>query len=187
MFPAWSIITNGRRAIEQLEYDGTITDKIMWKECTGNIVSFESDKNKYDNIVDKDVRQIYVFYLNGSGETLNLNDFDSNYNIINVLIEKINSGLVSSIDISKVINNIEFVLNIRGNGFDFAIGIINEYEEFVYYYNNGNNQEGFTEIAGKTYPNYMISNDINTISLIIGYFIKTGKTLPEVEWIVEEC
>lgn len=54
-------------------------------------------------------------------------------------------------------------------------------------YNNGNNQEGFTEIAGETYPNYMISNDINTISLIIGYFIKTGKPSPEVEWIVEEC
>lgn len=187
LFPAWSIITNGRVAIEQLEYDGTITNDIIWKDYTGNIVTFENNKNTYENIEDKVIGQINVFYLNGSGEILNLNDFNSNYDTINVLIEKINSGLVSSIDISVVINNINFVLNVRGNGVDFAIGIINEYEESVSYYNNGDNKEGFTELAGEAYPNYMISNDINVISLIIDHFVKTGEPLPEVAWIVEEC
>ncbi len=186
LFPSWSIIKNGRVAIEQLEYDGTITDNIMWKEYTGNIVSFENDKCIFESDVDKVIGQIEVFYLNGLGEILNLNDFNSNSNVINALKEKINYGLVSSINISIVINNLDFVLNIRGNGSDFAVGIINEYEESVYYYNNGNNKGGVTEIEGETYPDYMILNDINTIFLIISHFIKTGEPLPKAEWIVEK-
>ncbi len=68
----------------------------------------------------------------------------------------------------------------------FSIGIFDEENSLIYYYNNGDTSGEYTELHGETYPNYMITKDIKLVLSVFKYFIENGKPYDKVQWIKEE-
>lgn len=65
------------------------------------------------------------------------------------------------------------------------IGIIDMYNDIVYYYTNGSNDPELVAIAGNMFENNMICKDNGLLYDMINYFVLNGKPNPDVEWIEE--
>lgn len=68
----------------------------------------------------------------------------------------------------------------------FSVGIIDEPNGCIYYYNNGQVNEDAVVLHGETYPYYMISDDAETVKEITDAFILTGAPSESVNWIEED-
>ncbi len=91
-------------------------------------------------------------------------------------------------DISEVSikhpNGFEMSIYIQ-NG-SYSIGIIDEENGIIYYYDNKNDQEGAVELHGKTFPYHMISKCKNAVCAMIEDFIQTGMPSKATNWMMEE-
>ncbi|MFT3951680.1 MAG: hypothetical protein QM689_07060 [Oscillospiraceae bacterium] len=107
--------------------------------------------------------------------------------LINLAIKQFKSGKLSSLDICGNETETEmYVLSITMADGKFSLGVINEYDESIYYYDNGSNDENFTELSGETYPNYMISEASEVFKTAVEDFIKTGKPSKRLIWRVQK-
>lgn len=68
----------------------------------------------------------------------------------------------------------------------YSVGIVDEEQGIIYYYDNKNGQEGSAELHGKTFPLHMISKSKDTVYMMIEYFIQTGLPFKAMNWIDEE-
>lgn len=78
------------------------------------------------------------------------------------------------------------VLNVEKDHDLYSIGIIDEMNGTVYYYNNGDTSGEYTELDGETYPNFMITRDTSLVLSVFKFFIENGKPYDKVLWITEE-
>ena len=63
----------------------------------------------------------------------------------------------------------------------FAIGIVDDWTDVVYYYNSGKGKKD-VEIRGNVFPKHMVSENIGILSKIIEDFMKTGRPSKRVLW-----
>lgn len=68
----------------------------------------------------------------------------------------------------------------------YSIGIIDESEGIIHYYDNKEKKEGVVELNGKTFPIHMISNSKERAYVIIMDFVQTGIPSKTVCWIEED-
>ena len=64
----------------------------------------------------------------------------------------------------------------------FAIAVIDEWTDAIYYYNSGKGKKREAEINGNVYPMHMVSEDRDILFQIIDDFMKTGRPSKKVRW-----
>lgn len=72
-------------------------------------------------------------------------------------------------------------LLIHGEGGLYAVGIVDEWNDSVIYYNSGK-KGGDIEVQGKRYPYYMVSGDQKLMYMIVKDILKNGKTSRKAKW-----
>lgn len=64
------------------------------------------------------------------------------------------------------------------------IGIVDMYNDIIYYYKNGEDQT-LVPVAGQVFENRTVCKDNNMLWVILEYFAKHGEKYPEIDWIEE--
>lgn len=126
------------------------------------------------------IDKVEVSYNDGENETTSA---DITLELLGEIFNSMNAHEVSTI----VLRNTEkhMSLNIFYEDNKSFIGIINEYEEVFYYYDNGEKPCEHAEINGNYYDNRFISHDNKLTFDILKEFALTGDFYSEVEWIEE--
>jgi hypothetical protein len=179
-FPSHCIISNGMAVIKQLESDGQITKAINFVPALSNEVLSNIDNNE-----SKDVNttiNIDVCKKDGSSVKKKISP---------KLFNSANDTFFDEIVINDVITiNIE---NFNGTNLTihkqkdlFAIGIIDEINRRIFYYDNKEKTEESIELNGETFPSYMITSDVDKVKEIIYDYIKCGTATKKCCWIEEE-
>lgn len=94
------------------------------------------------------------------------------------------SGNLVALEIDEKSDNSMRILSIYFDDVKFCIGIVDEWDDTVYYYSSGESDE-LEDIQGNVYPKHMISSDKEILFLIIDEFVKNGKPTKMVKWIKE--
>lgn len=63
------------------------------------------------------------------------------------------------------------------------IGIVDMYNDLVYYFCNGTKDETLIDIAGQMFASDMVCRSNDILYKIITYYVRTGKRYPHVKWI----
>lgn len=175
IFPSYYILKNGMKVIRQLEADGTLPKNVTFKEGDDKLIM---DESLNDNL------KITMFIKNKGAQFLT---FDyNNYDVcFRKIINDIQSNNWNTISIPDFKEQSKILYINRENNF-FSIGIIDEKNAMIYYYNNGCNDGTYVELNGETFPNYMTTPDDKIVFDIIENFIKKGDVPQNVKWIIDE-
>lgn len=185
-FPSCCVIKDGLLIIEQLEADGTLPKPVTWtlKEMNIDLDNIIAERNPKPEIIYSN--EIMIQRKDGFTAYIPIADsaFDDvvKKHLRQTLILD-NSCRISTVDL----NNEETpVLTVAKDKNAFSIGIINEANGVIYYYNNGDKSKKHKELDGESYPKFMITNDIDLVLSVFKYFIESGKPFPKVQWVTEE-
>ena len=169
IFPSCYILKNGMKVIRQLEADGTLPKSVMFKEGDDKLTI---DEPQNDNRTIK-----ITMFIKG-----NLDKFKI---IIEEIINDIQSGNWNTISIPDFKEQSKILYINRENNI-FSIGIIDEGNGIIYYYDNESNDNHYVELNGETFPNYMTISDDKTVFDIIETFLKNNDIPQNVKWIIDE-
>ena len=177
IFPSCYILKNGMKVIRQLEADGTLPKSVMFKEGDDKLTM---DEPQNDNRTIK----ITMFIKNKGAHYLT---FDyKNYDVcFRKIINDIQSSNWNTISIPDLKEQSKILYINRENNI-FSIGIIDEGNDIIYYYDNGSNDNHYVELNGETFPNYMTTSDDKTVFDIIESFLKNNDIPQNVKWIIDE-
>ena len=89
---------------------------------------------------------------------------------------------METLEISEHSDNSMKVLTIEFEYPLFAIAIIDEWKDVIYYYNSGEGKREELEIGGNIYPKYMVSENKEVLYKIIDDFLNTGRPSKQVKW-----
>ena len=63
-----------------------------------------------------------------------------------------------------------------------AISIFDDWKDIIYYYNSKTGSDELVDIHGNVYPEYMVTEDFDTLQSIVMEFISKGKRTNQVAW-----
>lgn len=187
LFPANCVISSGKTAIMQLESNGKLTKAIEFKKSDSSSGFIIPCKNS--NIDEKTgfcPKNICVLQNDNSQINFSISSPQNIEQAKHMISIYLFSNNVSAINISYENKNCNCILTIHKQNQLFSIGIINELNETILYYNNKNKKDDYIEINGETYPAYMCSSDYSILQEIIVKFILKGNATNKYDWIAEK-
>lgn len=155
------------KLIQQDEYETRNAVKV--KNNSGKKIEFVSIVTTSDKIIEIDHEQIRKL---------------SARKIINAVMKPFNSRELHSLEI--VSSEEGAVLTVRSENDKFSLGIIDEYNGSIYYYDNGGSDKDFIELSGETYPVFMISDNTDIFKTAITDFILNGTPSKRLTWRIED-
>ena len=187
IFPSNCIVTYGSIVLDYLDAKGKLppTDELQLKEMdidTDSIIKQRIKKAEavYTNeieIIRKEYETVYI--------PMTDHDFTS-CNAEHRIRQSLLFDESSHFDTVNLTDPDAPVLTVEKDHNLYSIGIIDELNGIIYYYNNGDTSGEYTELDGETYPNFMITNDMSLVLSVFRFFIEHGKSYDKVEWLSEE-
>lgn len=127
------------------------------------------------------VNKIEIVYNN-----MDLKEYDNIDITDEVLNEIYHSVLNNKLHSIELKNTIDYkTLNIFFECDKAFIGLIDEYNESFYYFNNGQKKSNYIDIHGNYYDNRFICYDNKILIEVLGCFALTGGLYSKVKWIIE--
>lgn len=103
----------------------------------------------------------------------------------NLAVKKLETGGLGELSICAVCEGEnEKNLVLYGDGKSFSIGIIDTMEEVALCYDNGSGDNDVTEFAGYSFPNTMVTDNVQLLKDIIKNFCEKCQPLDAVQWVV---
>lgn len=187
IFPSYCIVKCGSIALDYLDAKGKLppSDELKLKET-----DFDPD-----SIIKQRIKKPEVVYTNEIKITRNEYDTtyipmtDSNFTSCDAE-SRVRQSLLfdesSHFDTVNLTDSDAPVLTVEKDHDLYSIGIIDELNGTVHYYNNGDTSGEYTELNGETYPNFMITSDMTLVLSVIKYFVEHEKPYDKIQWISEE-
>ena len=144
-----------------------------------NVVYDKPQKKKEVNIVSIECKLINNEKINLPKEKIQQMTAQE---IHEKLQELIAQKRIETLEMSERSDNSMKVLTVEFEFPLFAIAVIDEWTDVVYYYNSGQGGKEDVEIGGNVYPKHMVSEDEAVLFQVIDDFIKTGRPSKQVKW-----
>lgn len=187
IFPSYCIVKCGSIALDYLDAKGKLppSDELKLKET-----DFDPD-----SIIKQRIKKPEAVYTNEikitrkEYETTYIPMTDSNFTSCNAE-SRVRQFLLfdesSHFDTVNLTDSDAPVLTVEKDHDLYSIGIIDELNGTVHYYNNGDTLGEYTELNGETYPDFMLTDDKDIVLTVFKDFIEKGKPSDKVQWITEE-
>lgn len=187
IFPSYCIVKCGSIALDYLDAKGKLppTDELQLKEMDLDT----------DSIIKQRIKKTETVYTNEIRITRN--EYDTTYipmtdlNLTSCDAEsRLRQFLLfdesSHFDTVNLTDPDAPVLTVEKDHDLYSVGIIDELNGIVHYYNNEDTSGEYTELNGETYPNFMITSDRSLVLSVFKFFIEYGKPYDKIQWLSEE-
>lgn len=158
-------------------------------EELGRIEEFKEKINFVVVKPKKTAKISHIHYMTNENETVDIRNHEikkmSLLEIHQKLEEMYYKENLLALEISEDSEESMKTLSVYFGKDKFSIGIVDEWDGTVYYYDSGEGNNENVDIQGNLYPKHMISNSKDILFLIIDEFVKSAKPTKKVKWIRE--
>lgn len=122
-----------------------------------------------------------TYYDKGKKYINNYGEKEITTNLFEFIKEYINNFNIEKVELSNTKEDISMIVFYE-NGLSH-IGIVDMYNDMIYYYKNKSKDKTLVEIAGQVFEGDKICKDNHTLIKIMNFFAIHGKKYSNVEWI----